>query len=125
MTNKSKKKPQKLKKELVLQSESNELDMLLLEVTQLDSTCAQSKCKKSVKLVSAKCSLCARRYCLEHSLPEVHGCGDAAKRSARQASMATPLGSATSRKPVDRAKLQRKLHDKIDRMSKKDKSRRK
>ena len=105
-----------------MQSETDELDSLLSEVAQLDSSCAHSKCKKSVKLVSVKCSLCARRYCLEHSLPEVHGCGDAAKRKARQTSVATPLGGTTSRKSEDRAKLQRKLHDKID---KKNKARRK
>lgn len=30
------------------------------------------------------CPFCRARFCLSHALPEVHGCGDDASRSARR-----------------------------------------
>lgn len=59
------------------------------------------------------------RFCLEHGLPEAHGCGDAARRAARQQiSRDGQLYSGSGRpdkKPdaVRKAQLQRKLDKKM------------
>lgn len=104
-------KTRKPKQKVVTKDSGQDLDSLILEMSKLDSTCAHPKCKKSLKLVSVKCHHCSRRHCVEHSLPEVHGCGEAAKRSARMSASGKSIRSSTSRN--DRAKLQKKLHSKI------------
>ncbi len=59
------------------------------------------------------------RFCLEHGLPEAHGCGDAARRAARQQiSRDGQLYSGSGRPdkkpdPVRKAQLQRKLDKKV------------
>jgi len=68
------------------------------------------------------------RFCLEHGLPEAHGCGDAARRAARQQiSRDGKLYSGSGipdKKPdvVRKAQLQRKLDKKVSEMEDKRKS---
>eukprot|EP00741_Cyanophora_paradoxa_P002099 tig00000551_g2035.t1 len=40
-------------------------------------------CGASVATIGRLCAFCKLKFCLEHSLPEVHGCGEDAKRKAR------------------------------------------
>ena len=60
------------------------------------------------------------RFCLAHGLPEAHGCGDAARRAARQQiSRDGKLYSGSGRPdmkpdPVRKAQLQRKLDKKLN-----------
>ena len=61
-----------------------DLDALLAEVKLADSTCKFSKCSKPVSLLGVQCQFCKSRYCMEHSLAEIHGCGDAAKVKSRK-----------------------------------------
>ena len=61
-----------------------ELDALLAEVTLADNTCNFPQCSKHINLIGFQCKFCKTRYCMEHSLAEVHGCGDAAKLQARK-----------------------------------------
>lgn len=59
------------------------------------------------------------RFCINHGLPEAHGCGDAARKAARQQiSRDGKLFSGSGRPdmkpdPVRKAQLQRKLDKKL------------
>ena len=35
-------------------------------------------------IINLKVDLCCCRFCIGHGLPEAHGCGEAAKKAARQ-----------------------------------------
>ena len=88
----------------------DDLDAMLAEMTLLDSTCGFPKCKKSVNLLGLRCQFCSHRFCMEHSIPEVHGCSDAAKKHARQQKGPSKKKSVD---PVRHAQLQKKLDKKI------------
>ena len=45
--------------------------------------CPHAQCPMSTKLIALPCGLCKREFCIAHATPEVHGCGDAAKKAAR------------------------------------------
>lgn len=98
-----------------------DLDALLAEVALIDSACAYTKCRKSVKLISVNCTFCCKRFCIEHSLPEVHGCGEDARRNARANSRSKPSGGGipVDKSSSDRTKLRKKLHDKLEKVSSK------
>ena len=61
-----------------------DLDTLLAEMTVSEKTCNYPKCKRRTNLLGVRCSLCRKGFCVEHSIPEVHGCGEAAKLHARR-----------------------------------------
>ena len=45
------------------------------------------KCKTKIAAsfgLGVQCDHCRLRFCMNHGLPEVHGCGDAARKAARQ-----------------------------------------
>lgn len=54
---------------------------------------------------------------MEHSIPEVHGCSDSAKKHARQQKSKERHSTHTSLDPAKRAQLQRKLDKKIANLS--------
>ena len=99
--------------------EADDLDSLLAEMSLSDSTCKYADCRKSVSLVGTKCSFCSGRFCMSHSVPEVHGCAAAAKRHAtQQLSKERRHGTRPRRLDADRrAQLQRKLDRKIEDLS--------
>lgn len=74
-----KKKAKKVEGEAV----PDDLDSLLAEVTLADSTCGHAGCRKRANLLGLWCQFCRRRFCMEHGIPEVHGCADEAKKHAR------------------------------------------
>ena len=93
-------------------------DDLLEAARQQDNICNAQRCKIKITLVGQHCSYCNRRYCLEHSMPEVHGCGYQARKDIRQTHISTHVNT----KPVyenstihkdKRPYLERKLQDKI------------
>lgn len=97
----------------------DDLDSLLAEMKQLNSTCNYAGCKKNVKLIGVKCQFCSARFCLAHNIAEIHGCGEAAKRHAQQ-QLTRELVGGTRRKPVDptrRAQLHRKLDRAVDELA--------
>ena len=99
----------------------DDLDSLLAEMKISDERCKYPGCKKSTNLLSARCQFCGARFCFAHSLAEIHGCGDAAKRHARQ-QISKELqrgsrGAAKSTNPTQKAKLQKQLERKIDKLS--------
>ena len=111
--------------------QSEDLDKLLAEVTLSDSTCKFSQCSKKVNLLGILCQFCQQRFCMEHSLAEVHGCGDSAKQQSRKdLQREAKQGSRTyySLSGTKRSQLQTKLAKKLDeksseRQSKKDTNR--
>ncbi|XP_039600764.1 DNA-binding protein SMUBP-2 isoform X2 [Polypterus senegalus] len=100
-----------------------DFDELIAAVVKADSVCAFIKCKASVLTIGQLCLHCNKRYCLSHHIPEVHGCGDKAKRQARiriSREGVVYAGSGTKDKsldPVKKVHLQRKLDKKLDDLS--------
>lgn len=95
--------------------ESDDLDTMLAEMTLLDSSCSFQGCKKKVNLLGLQCHLCCRRFCMEHNIPETHGCSEAAKKYARQA--VKPRSTTSSKDTSRRAQLHKKLESKLEELS--------
>lgn len=57
----------------------NALDSVMLMIKSFERTCSHVKCRHKTTLAYQHCELCNKRYCIKHSLPEVHGCAEAAK----------------------------------------------
>ena len=97
-----------------------ELDELIAQMMLADSTCGYPDCKKSVSLLGVRCTFCTRKYCTSHNIAEVHGCGTAAKKHARDKMEREAMGEGGGRRSIDaskRAQLQRRLDSKIDEMT--------
>ncbi|CAF1241513.1 unnamed protein product [Rotaria sp. Silwood1] len=62
---------------------------LLEAARQQDNICNAHRCKVKITLLGQLCSYCNRRYCFEHSMPEVHGCGHQARQDIRQTHIST------------------------------------
>ena len=95
--------------------ESDDLDTMLAEMTLLDSSCSLQGCKKKVNMLGLQCHLCCKRFCMEHNIPEIHGCSEAAKKYARQA--VKPRSTVTSKDASRRAQLHKKLESKLEELS--------
>ena len=99
-------------------SDDASFDELLEAARQQDNICQAQRCKAKITLLGQLCSYCNRRYCLEHSMPEVHGCGYQARKDIRQTHIAThsnlkPVYENSSISKDKRPYLERKLQDKI------------
>ena len=64
--------------------EAEDFDKLLVTFEKIDNVCNYIKCKARISTLGVTCDFCRVRFCLSHSMPEVHGCGDQAKKAARQ-----------------------------------------
>ncbi len=119
-------KPKKTKKAGVTQSSkgdsTDDLDAMLAELSLSDSRCSHHSCSKSVNVLGALCQFCRRRYCMAHSVPEVHGCSEPAKQFAKRQLREEVRGGHPARAktmdPGKRAQLHRKLDKKISTLSK-------
>ena len=116
-----KKKSKKAKSSATGTACDEDIDTLLAEMTQMDSRCNFPSCKKNANLLDITCPFCRRKFCMSHNMAEVHGCGDIAKRYARQ-ELEKELrgekgGGGKSTDAKKRAQLQRKLDKKIDDMA--------
>lgn len=94
------------------------VDDLLEAARRQDNICNAQRCKMKITLLGQLCSYCNRRYCFEHSMPEVHGCGQQARTDIRQTHISThanskPVYENTSINKDKRPYLERKLQDKI------------
>ena len=102
-------------------TEKEDVDTILSEFKKVDNICNLRLCKTNISLIGQLCSLCHRRFCLSHHLPEVHGCGDAAREQARAMTVKQGFVSSGSMPfktkaldPNKRAHLQRSLDSKIE-----------
>ena len=102
--------------------DEEDLDKLLESFNKLDNVCNQEKCKEKISVLGVTCPHCRTRFCLSHGMPEVHGCGDAAKREARRQigrdGKLFPGSGRPDFKPdaVKKKQLQKKLDKKIGEM---------
>ena len=94
--------------------QSDDLDAMLAEMSLMDSLCGFQGCRKNVNLLGLQCQFCHKRFCMEHTIPEVHGCADAAKKHARQ--VVKPRQASHSN-VAKRAQLQKKLDSKLEQFS--------
>ena len=105
-----------------------DFDSIIAAAMQENRTCAFPKCKTLTLTLGQNCEFCAKRYCLNHHIPEVHGCGAEAKAQARMRISRDGVlhrGSGMPSKkpdPTKRAHLQRKLDSKLDDLAQKRKT---
>ena len=66
-------------------SEAEEdIDKLLSTFDKIDNVCNHQGCKTKIATLGVQCDFCRLRFCIGHGLPEVHGCGEEARKAARQ-----------------------------------------
>ncbi|KAL3659184.1 hypothetical protein V7S43_015762 [Phytophthora oleae] len=68
-----------------LKDDEDELEFLTRQASK-SSNCAfqsSSRCKKSTSMLGSVCKFCKLKFCYDHALPEVHGCGDAVRKFER------------------------------------------
>ena len=119
---KQKKKESTRKKDSTKGEVEEDLDSLIAEMTQSDSVCSYTECKKSTSMLGSKCEFCCSKFCMSHTVPEIHGCGLEAKRKARERmrrESERPRGfnGDKSLNATKRGQLQRKLDNKIEDLS--------
>ena len=67
-------KNDRLKKNPILQAQTDDFDELLGMFTQSNNVCCFKGCKVLVKTLGQNCEFCRNRFCLKHSLAEVCKC---------------------------------------------------
>lgn len=103
--------------------DGDDLDSMIAAVQSVDRECSFKMCKTSTRTLGHMCEFCRRRFCLNHHIPEVHGCGDAAKAHARATIIREGVlyrGSGVPDKkpdPTRKAQLQKKLDKKLTEMA--------
>ncbi|XP_067137867.1 DNA-binding protein SMUBP-2-like [Centruroides vittatus] len=129
-TQKLKLRPKFEKKESDINIDED-IDTLLTEIKKADSTCFFTKCKTNITVLSQRCQFCGNNFCLSHHMPEIHGCGDAARSHARsqirkQGKLYSGSGVPSKKSdPTTRAHLQKKLDKKLSEMSQQRKTKKK
>ncbi|POM74642.1 DNA polymerase alpha-associated DNA helicase A [Phytophthora palmivora] len=70
-----------------LKDGEDELEFLTRQANKSSSCAFQStnRCKKSTTMLGSVCKFCKLKFCYDHALPEVHGCGDAVRKFERAA----------------------------------------
>lgn len=109
-------KKKKKTKKLSDKTEEEDFDALLENFSKLDKICNFVKCKTKIATLGITCEHCRIRYCLEHAMPEVHGCGDAARAAARRKA-SLPVRQPSHTDEVRRKQLQRRLEKKVEELS--------
>lgn len=100
----------------------DDFDALISASKDMDSKCVYQKCKVKTITLGHTCQFCLRRFCLNHSMPEVHGCGDAIKAQARSTIVKEGVlyrGSGVPSKlpdPTRKALLEKKMGKKLTEM---------
>lgn len=91
------------------------LDEVLTAVKDVDNLCDYARCKAKTSLIGETCGYCNQRFCFKHNLPEVHGCGEAAKSHQRKEFM-HPKPAKTIRQEADLAQAKKRLQSKLQNM---------
>ncbi len=120
--NKKKAKSDKVKPEKNPEDD-DDFEALIAAAVRENNSCSFRKCKENAKTFGRNCEFCAKRFCIGHHIPEVHGCAERARAKARQMISREGVlyrGSGVPSKkpnPVKRAQLQRKLDKKLDELT--------
>lgn len=91
------------------------LDEVLTAVKEVDNLCDYGRCKAKTTLIGETCGYCNKRFCFKHNLPEIHGCGEAAKSHTRKLFM-NPKPAKTYRQEAELAKAKKRLQIKLQNM---------
>lgn len=97
----------------------DDFDALIATTKEYDNKCVFPKCKVKTLTLGHTCRYCQRRFCLNHSMPEVHGCGDDVKAHARKTIIKEGMlysGSGVPSKlpdPTRKALLEKKMDKKL------------
>ena len=122
-TSREKKKSKKKKASKSVDTLEDDFDQLCEGFQKLDKVCNFPKCKTLVATLGVNCTFCLVRFCLVHSMAEVHGCGQEARRVARQQMTRegkyVPGSGLVNHKPDQgkRDQLSRKLDKKVNNMA--------
>ncbi|OWZ15994.1 DNA polymerase alpha-associated DNA helicase A [Phytophthora megakarya] len=101
-----------------LKDGEDELEFLTRQANK-SSSCAfqsSSRCKKSTTMLGSVCKFCKLKFCYDHALPEVHGCGDAVRKFERAAFQQQMTRSNEPKKKLtgDKRKLlKKKLEEQV------------
>uniref|UniRef100_T1KDB9 AN1-type domain-containing protein n=2 Tax=Tetranychus urticae TaxID=32264 RepID=T1KDB9_TETUR len=105
-----------------------DFDEMLDLVKKMDSVCFFVRCKVKTATLGQQCQFCNKRFCISHSMPEIHGCGDAVRAYARstvrkEGKLYPGLGIPDKKPdPVKRRQLERKFNKKLEEMTSKRKT---
>ncbi len=107
----------KIKSNPVITAKTDDFDELLDMFQKSNDTCCFKGCKVLTKTLGQNCDFCPNRFCLKHSLAEIHGCGEEAKKQARahiRKEGNLDMGKKQSYSADLKHKIvQKKLHEKI------------
>ena len=84
-------------------------EQLLDHCIKANGECYHEDCTKSVKVINIQCKLCTQLFCTTHALPEVHGCGNAARKAAAIPKRRVPTAE-------QHKQLENKLNKKLEKM---------
>jgi ATP-dependent RNA/DNA helicase IGHMBP2 len=104
-------KPPKMK-DLGTIADDFDFDSLVDNFAEESKKCSNSSCKTVVSTFGIVCTFCRKKYCYSHIQAEVHGCGEAASKHAKQ-SKPRPSSSDFSKSKINRSEAESRLHEKI------------
>ena len=87
VSSKSAKSKSKQQKDLLRETATDDFDELLRLADKMNNVCNQKGCKTNIHVLGQECDFCNHRFCLHHHMPEIHGCGDAARAKAKKNSI--------------------------------------
>ncbi len=104
--------------------EDDDIDVLIACVKKADNICSYTRCKTNISVLGQSCRFCGHRFCLTHSMPEIHGCGDEVrafvKSTIRKEGKLYAGSGIPNKKKLDSVKrnyLEKKLSNKLNDMS--------
>ncbi|KAJ9573588.1 hypothetical protein L9F63_009042 [Diploptera punctata] len=109
-----KKKQEKVNKKFKKKQDSEDFECLIAEFQEMDKRCPWGNCKVLSELVGLTCVHCKQRFCLTHGFPEIHGCGEAARKLARH-EFRSPRPPKID--PLKRNAASKKLEKKLQQMA--------
>ena len=101
--------------------EVDDIDALLDELAVGNKYCSfkvshgTTTCGRPTGMIGATCAVCRLRFCLEHGVPESHGCGDGIRRLERERHLHSHAvhAGASNLKPSQRKSLMGQLKAKV------------
>lgn len=101
-----------------VQDGESELDFLEREAKSSSNCSFQSaaRCKKSTSMMGSVCRFCKLKFCYNHAMPEIHGCGDAVREFERTQFTQQMRAPVSDKRPLtaDKRKLlKKKLDEKV------------
>jgi hypothetical protein len=108
------KKSERVGKKSRKKQEHEDFDSVIAEFQEMDKRCVWSGCRIATDLVGLTCIHCKRRFCISHGFPEAHGCGEAARKTAKH-EFRHPKPAKPD--PLKRSAISKKLEKKLTQMA--------